>query len=135
MSDTTLTPNPTGAPVTWFEIGTDDPEAARAFYGALLGWRFTPEGPYTLISTVHGEAPSGGIQDTAATQRTGAPRTYAIPYAEVADVAATCARVEDLGGKVLVPATTTPAGIVLAHIADPAGNHIALWTPPPDPAG
>src|SRR5690606_6323066 len=58
------------------------------------------------------------------------PRT-ARQLAEVTDVAATCARVEELGGKVLVPATTTPAGIVLAHVADPAGNHIGLWTPAP----
>ena len=31
----------TGEP-SWFEIGVEDAERGRAFYGALLGWRFGP---------------------------------------------------------------------------------------------
>jgi uncharacterized protein len=134
MTDTTATPSPAGAPVTWFEIGTDDPATARSFYGDLFGWRFTPEGPYTLVSTVEGDEPSGGIQDTGAPGNDGPLRSYAIPYVQVTDVAATCARVEGLGGKVLAPAVTAPNGIVVGHITDPAGNHVGLWTPPPDAA-
>lgn len=133
MTDTTATPSP-GAPVTWFEIGTDDPATARSFYGELFGWRFTPEGPYTLVSTVEGDEPSGGIQDTGTPGIDGRPRSYAVPYVQVTDVAATCARVEELGGKVLAPAVTAPNGIVVAHMADPAGNHVGLWTPPPTAA-
>jgi len=134
MTNTTPTPSPAGAPVTWFEIGTDDPATARSFYGALFGWQFAPEGPYTLISTVEGDQPSGGIQDTSTPQPDGTPRSYAVPYVQVPDVAAACARVEQLGGKVLVPATTAPNGIVVAHMTDPAGNHVGLWTPPPSAA-
>ncbi|HET6954031.1 MAG TPA: VOC family protein [Acidimicrobiales bacterium] len=127
MTDTTA--NPDGAPVTWFEIGTDDPAGARSFYGPLLGWTFVEQGPYTMVVTAAG--PEGGIRDTDTPQPEGTPRTFSIPYAQVADVAATCAKVEELGGKVLVQATTTPDGLVYAHIVDPAGNDLGLWTPPP----
>ena len=51
MSETTATMTPSlqatqAGAVTWFEIGTPDPEGARRFYGDLFGWTFTPEGQY-----------------------------------------------------------------------------------------
>jgi predicted enzyme related to lactoylglutathione lyase len=61
----------------------------------------------------------------------GTPPAYAVPCIQVSDVAAMCDRTVDLGGKVIVPATNTPPGLVYAHVADPAGNHIGLFTPPP----
>jgi hypothetical protein len=127
-NDTTM--SMAGSPVTWFEIGTDDAGAARDFYDALLGWTFAVDGPYSIITTGTDHVLQGGIQDTSGPVPDGTPRTYAIPYVQVADVAATCARVGELGGKVLVPATMTPFGLTYAHIADPADNHIGLWTPP-----
>jgi predicted enzyme related to lactoylglutathione lyase len=126
MTDTTT---PTGDPVTWFEIGTDDPAAARAFYGDIFGWTLDPQGPYTLVTTAAGPSPTGGIQDTSVPLPDGTPRSYAIPCVQVADVAATCAKVEAAGGKVLVPATQPPGGPTYAHVADPAGNHVGIWTP------
>jgi predicted enzyme related to lactoylglutathione lyase len=128
MTNTTDTQKP-GDPIGWFEIGTGDPEAARRFYGEAFGWSFEPQGPYSVITTGPGHAIQGGIQDTRAVPE-GTPMTYAVPYVLVADVAASCERVESLGGKVLVPATATPFGLVYAHVADPDGNHIGLFTPP-----
>jgi hypothetical protein len=49
----------------------------------------------------------------------------------VPDVAAVCAQVEQLGGKVLVPPTTSKDGLVFADLHDPAGNHFGVFTPPP----
>jgi uncharacterized protein len=130
MTNTTPPAPPPGAPVTWFEIGTDDPATARSFYGELFGWTFAVEGPYSVITTGPGHQLQGGIQDTGAALADGTPRSYAVPCVQVADVAATCARVEQLGGKVLVAATAAPTGLVYAHVTDPAGNHIGIWTPP-----
>ena len=45
MTDTTSTNPAHGDPVTWFEIGTDEPAGARAFYGELFGWDFAGPGP------------------------------------------------------------------------------------------
>lgn len=121
---------PAGAPVAWFEIGTEDPETARSFYGELFGWTFAVEGPYSVITTGAGHPLQGGIQDTAFPLPDGTPRTYAVPCVQVADVAAACAQVESLGGKVMVPASKIPTGLVYAHVTDPFGNHIGLFAPP-----
>ena len=128
MSETTLT-KIHGA-VTWFEIGTPDPDGARRFYGELFGWSFDLQGPYSIVSTGEDHKLPGGIQDTRMTPD-GTPATYAVPCVQVDDVAETCRRVEELGGRVLVPATPTPIGLVYAHVADPTGGHVGLWTPPP----
>ncbi len=44
---------------------------------------------------------------------------------------AVCAQVERLGGKVLVPPTTSKDRLVFADVHDPAGNHFGVFTPPP----
>ena len=128
MTNTNTNPNPVG----WFEIGTGDPEAARRFYGKAFGWTFEEMGPYSIITTGPGHPLQGGIQDTRpeAGLPEGTPMRYAVPYVLVPDTAAACATVESLGGKVLVPATDTPMGLVYAHVADPDGNHFGLFTPP-----
>lgn len=132
MSDTTSTASTTSAgnPVGWFEVGTDDPGTARAFYGRLFGWAFEEQGPYSIITTGPGHALQGGIQDTTAPLPSGQPRTYAIPCVEVGDVEATVRRAEDLGGKAQVPTTTPPSGPVYAMVADPAGNLIGVFSWP-----
>jgi predicted enzyme related to lactoylglutathione lyase len=133
-NETTDAPDAAVAPVvsrvTWFEIGAEDPEAARGFYGELFGWTFRVNGPYSEIS-YGDDGPHGGIQDTGGPLPDGTPRSYAIPYVQVADVAAAAAAVERLGGKVMVPATEVPpSGLVFAHVRDPFGNHFGLFTPP-----
>ena len=121
MSETN-TINLAGA-ITWFEVGTTDPARARSFYSELFGWTFEADGPYALITTGGGHTLGGGLAE--------APAPYAIPYVQVDDVAGSCREVERLGGEVAVPATTTPEGIVFAHVTDPAGARLGLWTPPP----
>jgi predicted enzyme related to lactoylglutathione lyase len=128
-NETTSTENP-GAPVTWFEIGSDDPQTARDFYDQLFGWSFAVEGPYSVITTGPDHPLQGGVQDTSIPLPDGTPRSYAVICVQVDDVAATCSRVEELGGKIMVPATTTPPGLVYAHVADPAGTHIGVYCPP-----
>lgn len=126
ISDTSM---PLAGAVTWFEVGTPDADGARRFYGELFEWTFDVQGPYSIVRTGADHPLPGGIQDTRMTPD-GTPATYAVPCVQVADVAATCAKVEALGGKVLVPATTVPTGLVYAHVVDPTGGHIAVWTPP-----
>ena len=129
MTNTTQTMDPTrtGDPIGWFEIGTPDPEGARRFYGEAFGWTFDPQGPYAVITTGEGHPLQGGIQDTREGLRQG---TYALPCVLVADTAATVERVVELGGSVVVPVTETPFGLTFAHVADPDGNTIGVFTPP-----
>lgn len=57
----------------------------------------------------------------------GLPATW-VSYLQVEDVAATLARVESLGGRVLVPAQRNPAGGQLAVILDPSGAGLVIQT-------
>ena len=110
--------------VSWFEIGTPDVAAAKAFYGALFGWSFAPDGEYTLITAPGAGGPSGGIFSTG-----GNIPPYAVFVVQVADVAATAARTEELGGKVVVAPMTMDDGMVIAYLTDPEGSMFALFSP------
>ena len=113
--------------VAWFEIGAPDPEAARAFYGLLFGWSFAPDGEYTLITAADAAGPSGGIFNTG-----GNIPPYAVFVVQVADVAATAARTEELGGKVVVAPMRLEDGMVVAYLTDPNGAMFALFSPKPE---
>jgi predicted enzyme related to lactoylglutathione lyase len=113
--------------VAWFEIGTPDVDAAKAFYGSLFGWSFTPDGGYTLITAPGAQGPSGGIFGTA-----GHTPPYAVFVVKVADVAATAERAAELGGKVAVPPMTMDDGMAVAYLTDPDGSMFALFSPRPE---
>ncbi|MEV6769595.1 VOC family protein [Nocardia sp. NPDC051030] len=116
--------------VTWFQVGSTDPEQAKSFYGNLFGWSFaadpTEDGNYDVITYAGGEAPVGGIARTA-----DAADNHAVFYVQVADVAATVAEAERLGAKISVPVTPNPkTGLVLAHLLDTSGNRFAVFSVP-----
>jgi uncharacterized protein len=120
---------PTTGSIGWVQVGTDDPESAKSFYGGLFGWTFAPDpnggGAYDLITFPGAAGPGGGIMHTG-----GTSPNHAIFYVVVPDVAATVAEAERVGGKVLTPPQTTPTGLVFAELLDPSGNHFAVYTPP-----
>ncbi len=112
--------------VEWFEVATDRPDEARRFYGELFGWSFEGGGAqYSGITTPGSERPQGGLFDSQ-----GNFPGYAIFYVTVEDVAATLAKAESLGGKTIVPVTTTDDGLVFAQLKDATGNHFGIFTPP-----
>ncbi|MEW2356792.1 VOC family protein [Spirillospora sp. NPDC029432] len=118
--------------VSWFQIGTDDSEGARSFYGGLFGWKFTldPDGDgYDLVSYPGAEAPSGGIAHGA-----GPEENHATFLVVVRDVPAACEQAAKLGGKVALEPSTSPSGLVFAYLDDPSGNRFGVFTPPPVPA-
>jgi predicted enzyme related to lactoylglutathione lyase len=115
--------------VAWFQIGTDQPEAAQEFYGGLFGWNVVPDPNsqgYDLISYPGTGQPAGGIMHTE-----GATANHATFLVLVEDVAAVCAQAEQLGGKVLNPPVKTPDGLVFADLLDRSGNRFGVFTPPP----
>jgi uncharacterized protein len=117
---------PASNTVAWFEVGTPDVDAAKAFYGPLFGWSFAADGPYTLITAPGAAGPSGGIFDTG-----GNIPPYAVFVVQVADVAATAAQAEQLGGKVVVAPNKLDDGMAVAYLTDPHGSMIALFSPAP----
>jgi predicted enzyme related to lactoylglutathione lyase len=114
--------------VSWFQIGTDDSEGARSFYGDLFGWKFTldPDGDgYDLVSYPGADAPSGGISHEPRGEH------HSMFLVVVSDVRAACEQAEKLGGKIAMGPTTAPTGLVFAYLDDPSGNRFGVFTPPP----
>lgn len=111
--------------VAWFEIGTPDVAASKAFYGPLFGWSFAPDGDYTLITAAGQDGPAGGIFATG-----GNIPPYAVFVVKVADVPATAEQAEKLGGKVVVAPMTMDGGMSVAYLTDPNGSLFALFSEP-----
>jgi uncharacterized protein len=111
-------------PFCHLELATDDPERAKAFYGSLFSWEFHDhemgEGTYTMFQP--GAGPDGGIY-----KRQGDQPPGWTAYVQVDSLDESLARVEPLGGKVLVGRTEVPSHGWFGVIQDPTGCVIALW--------
>ncbi|WP_344318785.1 VOC family protein, partial [Streptomyces yatensis] len=115
-----------GAP-NWLDLGAPDTEAAAAFYGSLMGWRFESAGPeaggygfFTLDrKTV---AAVGPLTEEGA-------RPAWTPYFHTPDAEATAKTVEQAGGTVrLAPFDVFEEGR-MAQFTDPGGARFAIWQP------
>ena len=105
--------NTVGA-MCWNELNTTDVEAAKAFYSAVLGWEYGGDEHYTDILN-RGRVNGGMVQVD-----TGMPPCW-MPYFTVVDIDAGAARVQELGGSVIVPKQAVPGGSFWSVVADPAG--------------
>ena len=109
--------------IVWHDLMTDDVEAARSFYGDLLGWRIDGEG------LIHARGPHiARIHATPAGRR-----GQWIPYLEVSDPDATAEVALGLGATLNVPGTDIPGVGRFAELADPQGAVFRLWLARPDP--
>lgn len=106
--------------MSYFEIGTPDPAASKAFYGALFDWRFGEPSMPALYAMI--DENRGGLWETS---YLGA-ENWAIFYLRVDDVCAAFDRAQTLGATVAVPVIDN--GMVeFAHLADPPGNRFGIW--------
>lgn len=112
------------------QLTTDDTAGAIAFHHALFGWEFTqvsPE-PYAYWSIANAGRLNGGMMPLPP----GPVPPHWLVYFTTADLDGAAAAVERLGGGVVVPATSVPAGrFVVAR--DPQGAHFALFEGVVDP--
>lgn len=118
--------------IVHFEIPADDPEALANFYRELFGWKIEQtEGfeDYWLIETgPEGEAVNGGLM------RRQMPEHKPVNYIHVESVDEFSARLEALGGKVIVPKQPVPTMGWFAQAIDPQRNLFALWQDDPQAA-
>jgi predicted enzyme related to lactoylglutathione lyase len=91
-----------GRPVIHFEIGCRDSKKTQEFYTKMFGWTITEAGPAAMIAP---EAPGIGGHITALGHEPYHCTTF---YVDVEDVAAYLKKAESLGGKTLVPRSTSP---------------------------
>jgi len=113
------------ASIVWFEIPADNVARAKKFYSALFGWKINkfPGGmEYWHIDTGGGdETPDGGMMPRKC------PEQPVTNYVNVASVDKAAARVEKLGGKILMGKTPVPQMGYFVVCQDTEKNAFALW--------
>jgi len=126
----------------WYELMTTDPDAATAFYRAVIGWDAKDAGmgadhPYTILHA--GDYPVGGLMPQPPMVReAGAPPSWS-GYVLADDVDGFAARVAQAGGAVHYGPEDIPGVGRFAVVGDPQGAVFQLFkgnqeAPPPRPA-
>ena len=136
MTETTATEvqvPPKPGTLSWWELQVPDPEQAKRFYGAVLGWTFQSFGDgYDVINTSDGTM-IGGLDSQTAKGESPAGRGVRV-YVQVEDLEAALDRVTANGGEIRNPRQLISEEYGWsANFADPSGLTIGLMTT--NPAG
>ncbi len=112
--------------VNWVEIPAENLDRARMFYSQLFGWKIEElplarRRDYFLIKTGPDGTISGGLI------RREHPQQTTVNYIDVTSTDKYTARVEHLGGKVLVPKTAVPGMGYFAVFEDTEDNAFGIW--------
>jgi predicted enzyme related to lactoylglutathione lyase len=109
--------------IVHFEIPADDVERARKFYADLFGWEIKKvEGmDYWFVTTSGEKQVDGGMM------KRMDPKQPITHYIDVPSVDEFAAKVEKLGGKVVMPKTAVPTMGWFAQCLDSENNVFALW--------
>lgn len=121
----------------WYELITPDPEAAKVFYDAVVGWEVEPPTEdghdYRHIRTAGGDHVGGVIGLTDEMRQHGV-RPIWLGYVAVEDVDESVAAMERDGAQVWKAAWDIPDVGRIALVADPQGAPFYVMEPEP-PAG
>ncbi|MGM1058337.1 VOC family protein [Saccharothrix sp. Mg75] len=107
---------PLGTP-TWIDLAVADPAGARAFYGAVFGWRFAP-------SAIGTDCLLGGLPVAGLREADGGGWTV---HLATDDCDATAKRVVAAGGEVLDGPHDVGDLVRTALAVDPTGARFGLW--------
>ncbi|MGX7894768.1 VOC family protein [Tsuneonella sp. HG222] len=123
----------------WYELMTDDPAGAKAFYDAVVGWNLQAEGnrmpngsEYRMIGRSDGGNAGGVLAITPAMAGHGTKPGW-FPYIHSPDVDATCQALTEAGGTVHMAPSDMGVGRI-AMVADPWDAVFYVMDPQP-PAG
>jgi predicted enzyme related to lactoylglutathione lyase len=108
----------------WHDLLTPDAAASRKFYGALLGWTFSPRGNYVEIH--NGTRKIGGIAQVEADNDKQKTAASWLASMSVANVDAALAEVKAHKGKVINGPVDMPLRGRGALISDSQGAHLVL---------
>lgn len=107
--------------IAHFEIPADDIQRAKDFYSKLFGWKIegVPNMDYMMID-VFG-APGGGLM------KRMHPGQQIMDYIGVPSVDEYSAKVEKLGGKIIVPKKAVPGMGYFVICMDTENNSFGIW--------
>lgn len=114
----------------WYELLTDNSDAALAFYRAILGWQAAdsgqPDTDYRILQREDedtGESHDiGGLLQLTEAMRQGGVRPIWLGYIGVEDVDQAVANIVTAGGSEQMPPTDIPDVGRIAMVADPQGT-------------
>ncbi|MDE2446618.1 MAG: VOC family protein [Alphaproteobacteria bacterium] len=115
-------------PFIWHDLITPDVEAAKTFYGAVVGWTFEAQMPEYHVAKIK-EGGMGGIMAQPDNMK-GMPPFWS-GYIYVTDVDAACAKIKKLGGKVHREPWDVPHVARMAVVGDPTGANFNIMAPIP----
>ena len=114
----------------WADLQTPDRDRTSPFYSALFGWQLLPGKDKDTSGYLHirnGEQYIGGLPESRNLPPSVMP--HWLPYIQCTDCAAQTAKVEQLGGRAIVPTTTVEGQLTYSVVADPQGAVFALFAP------
>ncbi|GAA3063502.1 VOC family protein [Rhizobium viscosum] len=118
----------------WCELMTPDPDAAKKFYGSVIGWTSSPmpaeDQPQYSIFEANGVPSVGMMPFPAELEGQGIPPNWTA-YLCVDDVDQTAKDYEANGGTVRRPPADIPGIGRFAVVADPQGAVLCIMTPIP----
>ena len=114
----------------WNELMTHDAEAAKRFYGKVLGWTFDampmPDGTYWVAKV--GDRPVGGFFPMSGPHFANVPEHW-VPYVAVDDVDARLKNAVAAGATAMREPFEVPGVGRIAILKDPAGAVSGWMTP------
>jgi len=123
--------------IAYFEIPADNVDRAKHFYKNLLGWKIDPiKTPTMDLKSMEaiqyneitlGEPTLGTINMGGLYKRQGDETIK--NYVMVDDVDKVVAKVEKLGGKIIMPKFMIKGVGLVALLQDTEGNGFGVWTP------
>lgn len=120
----------------WYELMTPDPEGAKTFYDAVVGWTLSTghgsDTDYGFITRRDGGM-NGGVLRLSPDMAAHGARPGWLGYLHVADVDGAAAAIAGDGGRVLMPARDVEMAGRFAMVTDPQGAPFYIMTPTPPP--
>lgn len=114
--------------VSWNELSTDNVDAAKRFYSGVVGWSIDEQDmggmPYYILKT--GERMDGGMM----AKMPDAPASMWTVYFHVADIDASLAKINELGGNAFPETIDVPGTGRVGWASDSTGAVFALHQPP-----
>jgi uncharacterized protein len=122
--------------IAYFDIPADNIDRAKHFYSSLLGWKIEPtKAPMDKAAVAASQyqdittgKPAEGTLHMGGMYRRQKDETIKT-FVAVDDIDAVLAKVEKLGGKIVMPKWAINGVGLVAMIEDTEGNGFGIWKP------
>lgn len=115
-------------PVGWFEIPVNDLNRAKTFYDQVFGTQLSLNemGPFKMAWFPMEREGSGAPGTLIKGEGHSPSHAGTLVYFSVEDLEGTLKKIQDRGGKTLLPKTSIGEHGFIAHFEDCEGNRVAL---------